>query len=470
MRISTSLKVLVGIAVFLGIYAIWNINIFKSNAPSIEAFVYINPTTKMPLENDKSAWNPEKKIAIEVKHEHSIRSYIMRITTQDNVVVLDKEEIVLGKPKHLEIQLSKPNMNLPNQTRLRYEIIICDWSSSNFFRGKTFTKTLDLTINNKKPSINIIASSNKIRYGGSALLIFQVDSVDIKTMEISNGTQRFSAFPFLKDDYYAVILAWPINNINFNPTISITDSALNTQRTTISLVRDYSPRYKTSNIRLGNDFLGTKVDTLISDLKQRYPAHIKDSVEKFIYINERIRKEDESIINQKAKSLEPDIKTINKPKRWQAFIPLKGYAAVGAFGDKRTYIMPDGKKSYSTHLGLDMASVKNDNIISSNIGQVALVEQLGVYGKTLLIDHGFGLYSLYSHLEDINVKVGDMVLPQSVLGKTGQSGLALGDHLHFSMLVQGAFVRNAEWMDSSWIKNNITDVFEKARQIIQGDK
>ncbi len=462
------LNVLMAFIVVLLVYFLYTLEIFENKSPTLEPFVSINPDTEVELD-DVSGWNPAHKIIIYAKDDSGIKSYKIRATTADGLIILDKEEIIATKPKSTKIQLPKPNISLPDGTILNYDISITDWSNANFFRGNTTKKKLNLTINTQKPTIDIIASSGKINQGGSALVVFKIKSIDIKELEISNGNQLFTPFPFLKKDHYAVILAWPVQNSSFIGTIKVTDSALNSKKTTIPLVRN-PVRYSNSTIKLKEEFLATKMDELINDMQSNYPESVVDNFDKFKYINENVRLEDEALITQTTtKVLDSMDSEFHQIPQWQNFAPLKGYVNVGKFGDKRTYLSQDdeSRKSLSLHLGVDIASVKNDQIFSSNDGRVILAKQLGVYGNTLLVDHGYGLSTLYSHLDNFGVLQGDEVNNGSILGLTGQTGWAFGDHLHFGVLIQGMPVRCAEWADSKWVKESIMDVFEKAKAIIE---
>ena len=142
---------------------------------------------------------------------------------------------------------------------------------------------------------------------------------------------------------------------------------------------------------------------------------------------------------------------------WEGpFRRLPRSAVKANFGDHRTYV--DGSRSKideQTHMGLDLASVAQAPIPAAVAGRVVWAEYLGIHGHMVLIDHGLGLMTQYSHLTDYNVKVGDMVKAGDIVGTTGVSGLAGGDHLHFGVLVGGVPVQPLEWMDSSWVKNNI---------------
>jgi murein DD-endopeptidase MepM/ murein hydrolase activator NlpD len=126
------------------------------------------------------------------------------------------------------------------------------------------------------------------------------------------------------------------------------------------------------------------------------------------------------------------------------------------FGDRRSYYYRGKKVDEKTHLGIDLASLANSSVQASNHGTIIFAERNGIYGETVVIDHGQGLASIYSHLSRIDVVPGQEVKKGEVIGKTGQTGLAGGDHLHFSVMVNGTFVNPIEWWDSHWIEDNIS--------------
>ena len=69
---------------------------------------------------------------------------------------------------------------------------------------------------------------------------------------------------------------------------------------------------------------------------------------------------------------------------------------------------------------------------------------------------------MYAHLSNIGVKVGDRLSKGDILGRTGSTGLAGGDHLHFSVLIHDTFVDPVEWWDMKWIQHNILSKIEQA--------
>jgi murein DD-endopeptidase MepM/ murein hydrolase activator NlpD len=146
---------------------------------------------------------------------------------------------------------------------------------------------------------------------------------------------------------------------------------------------------------------------------------------------------------------------------WEnTFVRLPNSAPMAGFADNRTYLYNGQAVDNQTHLGVDLASLATAPIPAGNTGRVVLADFLGIYGNMVLLDHGFGLQSLYSHMSELHVQKGDMVQRGQIIGKTGATGMAGGDHLHFGVLISGLEVQPIEWWDMNWIKNNILSKIE----------
>jgi murein DD-endopeptidase MepM/ murein hydrolase activator NlpD len=135
---------------------------------------------------------------------------------------------------------------------------------------------------------------------------------------------------------------------------------------------------------------------------------------------------------------------------------MKNAAPMAGFAQERTYLFEGMAVSKSTHYGVDLASTERAPIESANGGVIVFAGYLGIYGNAVIVDHGLGLASLYGHMSDISVKVGQNVARGETLGNSGVTGLAGGDHLHLSILVGGEFVNPTEWWDAHWIQDNVT--------------
>jgi murein DD-endopeptidase MepM/ murein hydrolase activator NlpD len=139
----------------------------------------------------------------------------------------------------------------------------------------------------------------------------------------------------------------------------------------------------------------------------------------------------------------------------EPFKSLPNAQVMSSFADQRTYLYEGRPVDEQTHLGFDLASVAQAPVPAANRGVVMLARYFGIYGNTVVLDHGHGLMSLYAHLSTIDVQEGQNVERGAVLGRTGATGLAGGDHLHFTMLVRGLPVNPTEWWDANWIRDRI---------------
>ena len=132
------------------------------------------------------------------------------------------------------------------------------------------------------------------------------------------------------------------------------------------------------------------------------------------------------------------------------------------FAEMRTYLYGGREIDKQVHYGYDLASTRQSSVPAANRGAVVFAGPLTIYGNTVIVDHGLGLQTLYAHLSSIEVKVGDVVARGQELGRTGATGLAMGDHLHFEVLVNGVSVTPLEWWDAKWIRDHITKPLREA--------
>jgi hypothetical protein len=434
---------IIGAAIYLA-----NSPMFERNAPTIEV-------------PEQLYWNLKKPIQVVLKDDSGIRHY--RVILNDgtsNFVVAESE--FENPMKSVKVPVSLPRAGWDRgATYAMMHIETTDASRWNLFKGNRATKTVQLTIDTVKPSAYVLANSYKITQGGSALVVFSAKDEHLKDVTIhTNFGKTFKAEPFYKSGYYAALIAWPVTEPTFRAWVEATDLANNITKVHIPLyLKSY--HYRRSNITLKDRFLHGKIADLASQFDET--ANISDPLERFKVINEEIRAKNEALIHKLSENVSDQL-----IHRWSVkpFYPLKNGKKVASFGDHRFYYYDGKRVSESYHLGLDLASVKMAQIQSSNPGRVVFAGYNGIYGNMPLIDHGLGLYTLYGHCSTLYVAEGDRVTRKEVVAKTGRTGLALGDHLHFGVLVQGVEVRPIEWMDAHWIKDNITNVFEMARKMI----
>jgi murein DD-endopeptidase MepM/ murein hydrolase activator NlpD len=212
-------------------------------------------------------------------------------------------------------------------------------------------------------------------------------------------------------------------------------------------------------LKISDGFLKiTMPDFQLGDLESRIKKSDHPLLEKFLVVNTALRNANVD------KVLSVPVDTLPEMMWQDKFERMPGATRAG-FGDQRTYTYNGKEIGQSRHMGIDLASTAQSPVGAANAGRVILAEPVGIFGNTVIIDHGFGLASLYSHLSHMAVSVGDTVQKGHVIGNTGMTGLAAGDHLHFSMIVHNVFVNPLEWWDPNWIENNIT---AKIRAVNEG--
>jgi murein DD-endopeptidase MepM/ murein hydrolase activator NlpD len=208
--------------------------------------------------------------------------------------------------------------------------------------------------------------------------------------------------------------------------------------------------YKKSTIALTDSFLQAKVVPLVKDADARHGA-VKDV---FVAVNQRLRKENEDKIREITRKSTASI-------LWSgAFTQLSNSKVEANFADQRTYTYNNQPVDTAYHVGYDLSVTKRYPVEAANSGRVAFTGDLGIYGNTVILDHGLGLFTLYSHLSAIDVKDGDSIKQKQILGRTGETGLAGGDHLHYGVYLDGVAVLPVEWWDAKWIRDNIEPKLE----------
>jgi murein DD-endopeptidase MepM/ murein hydrolase activator NlpD len=294
-----------------------------------------------------------------------------------------------------------------------------------------------------------------------ALVVFKVNDDNLKDFYIeTNFDKQFKAQPFYKEGYYISLLAWPITESNFKATVVANDYAENTATNYVPLYLQDN-KYRVSNMKLSDRFLKGKIAQLAEEFVET--QGLQEPLEQFIAINEVVRAKNEKLIHDITSKVSDKMISDFKINK---MYPLKNAQVVATFGDHRKYSYDGKPVSESYHLGIDFASIAQAQIKPQNGGNVVFADVNGIYGNMPIIDHGLGLYTLYGHCSSLKVNRGEVIEAMQNIANTGKSGYAMGDHLHFGVLVQGIEVRPAEWMDNDWIRLNITNIINDAKKII----
>ena len=329
------------------------------------------------------------------------------------------------------------------------------------YREAVSTITRDLEVRLDPPRIAVVSLHHFLNLGGSEFVVLRATPPDVEA-GVRVGDLSFAAFPGsavgLTDPSLKVaFFALPYDQDAAVPvTVFARDEAGN--ESTARMDRQPFPkRFQRSRIPIDQGFLDRVVPTIASNtpaLGLTVNAGA-DLLPAFLTINRDLRQQNNQSIAALAAKTAPEM-------RWQeSFAQLGNTQVESRFADHRTYFF-DGKEiDQQTHLGFDLASTQQAPVTASNRGVVVHAAYLGIYGNCVVVDHGLGVQSLYAHLSSMDVKEGDAVEKGQTLGRSGTTGLAGGDHLHFTMLVGGVQVNPVEWWDPHWMQDR---VFRKIRE------
>ena len=327
---------------------------------------------------------------------------------------------------------------------LSLEIQANDDSLSNMGKGALATATMDLVFDKRPPILSVLSMRHNVDQGGSGLVLFSADE-PLSRSGVQVGEYTFPAYQ-MEEGWYACLFAFPYNldKADFSPRIYAEDRTGNSIQRTFPFHAD-PKKYKTDTIRLPDSFLEAK--------KPEFSSFFPDEnnpLEVFLRVNRDMRRQNRAALLQLGKSSVP------RPLWDGAFSRLPRAANRAGFAEHRTYTYKGEKVDEQTHLGVDLASLKHAEVPAANRGVVVYAGYMGIYGNCVVLDHGLGLMTLYAHLSSIDVRKGQTLGKNDILGRTGTTGLAGGDHLHYGVLVAGLPVNPLEWWDATWIENNVS--------------
>lgn len=373
----------------------------------------------------------------------SITNAEVRVVQGGKSAVIAKQDAPLGSTGQLSATVEGASLGL-REGSATLEVRARD----NFWRP---LKPMDrpiafpITVDFTPPKVEILSSTQYLSPGGAGLVAFRVEGGTGTT--VSAGPRAFRSFPVGPPERGArvALLALPYDFAPGTPlAVSAQDEAGNVAARSIQF--ELKPRkFPHDRIEVKDSFLEAKVPEL---LPQRLPS--QPLIDAFLVINRDQRKQAEDQKRGVAAT------TADTPLWEGAFVQPRNTKVFANFAETRAYTYQGREVDQQVHYGYDLASTKQSPVPAANSGVVAFAGPLTIYGNAIVIDHGWGLQSLYGHLSSIGVKVGDKIEKGQELGRSGTTGLAIGDHLHYEMLVNGISVTPVEWWDGKWIRDHIS--------------
>jgi murein DD-endopeptidase MepM/ murein hydrolase activator NlpD len=320
------------------------------------------------------------------------------------------------------------------------------------------SRSHDVDVRLEKPRISVLSTKHYIHAGGSEMIVYRVTPDDVVS-GVSVGNLEYPGYqaagatvdgvPAISDP--AVRIAFFAlrydQDVDTPIRLFAKDPAGNSATSEFDH-RTFPNPFKNSKIQIDDAFIDKVVMRILETTTEVKAGGTP--LESFLAVNGDLRKKNAEKIASFALESAPEM-------LWKGvvFHPFSNTAVEAAFADRRTYIYQGREVDKQTHLGFDLASVANTPIVAANRGKVVFADMLGIYGNCVIIDHGMGVQSLYAHLSSIGVKAGDTVQKEQQIGRSGMTGMAAGDHLHFTMLINGQMVNPIEWWDGHWIEDRI---------------
>jgi hypothetical protein len=325
-------------------------------------------------------------------------------------------------------------------------IEIRDYSWRNWWHGNLAVTEVPLVVDTRAPQIEVLSRQHYVNQGGSGVVIYRLSEA-CPSHGVEVGGHFYPGFPAggkdpkLMTAFFAVAYN---QDADTAVLASATDFAGN--QTSMGFHCRIRPKaFRKDVLDISDAFIRDRMMPLLAA-----EGGSESDLEKvFLAVNRDMREANYETLTGLGQQTVPEM-------MWEGpFLRLPKAANRAQFADHRVYRYKGAVVDRQVHLGADLASIQHSPVPAANSGRVVFADKVGIYGNAVVIDHGFGLFSLYAHLSSIGVETGARVNKNDTIGKTGATGLAVGDHLHFGMMVNDTFVNPVEWWDSHWINDNI---------------
>jgi len=313
-----------------------------------------------------------------------------------------------------------------------------------------------VSVDSVPPRIALLTTAHNINPGGTCLTIYRLSKAVLKS-GVKCGDLFYPGYLTQGKGrpYYVCYFAIPRDVTRATPmAVVAADRGGNEAITGIPFYIRSTRAFRKDTVTLGDAFVQQK-SVEFAEVDRSLAG--KSPTEIISLVNTKLRAAGDVKIRAACVKSSPN-------QLWQGiFLRMKNSAPKALFGDERTYMYQNQSLGNSIHLGIDLASLAASPIEAANSGVVVFADNLYLYGNAIIIDHGQGIFSLYGHMSALSAKVGQQVTRGQVIGTSGATGFAGGDHLHFSILVNGIFVDPKEWWDPHWIRDNVEDKINSAQ-------
>ncbi len=440
----------------------------ETSAPTIEFFdgqprgVGLTPTT---LHLELSDWGAGLDEVVARVHQKSLTKEILRQSLRGQSSATISFELA-GERLRLE------------EGSVTLEIKAFDRS----FWSNSAQKTVELRVDYRKPRLEVVTVMHNTRRGGAQLLIYKAIDEALAVSGVKVGNQTFVGYPaagldpeFDNKSMFAVLYSVPLAEGN-DPVVRLfAQDAVGNGNSTNFSYRILSRSERQIVVKVPDEFLRGTVNDLADRAYPRLRQLALASGESFGYrassgsdaeLYEKLR-----LVLSKVWPLDNQdlLAQLNKPSRFERswnvpFIQPNGVVLAG-FGDRVVYKGDWVDSPSAVQTGFEFQMSKSDpTVYAAADGIVSYVGDVGVYGRTVILDHGLGLRTVYSRLAGIAVKEGQSVAAGDELGTAGRTGFSRTLNTFFEVRIQGVPSDPREWWDRSWFEGHINEAISNAKR------
>ncbi len=417
-------------------------------ATPIATLFFLSSYTKLEFGPRTKDIGVNTPVAVHVSNPHGVRRFTASIEQNGASTVLmdvkkpaDRLKFWLAQVPEQEVDFNAGSKEASNLKEGKARLVV--EAQSNDFRGATDTISTDVDVVLRPPSVSADAFQHYINQGGSEMVLLTPAGAWSEA-GVRVGKDTYRSFPIAGSTERLALFAYPWDMpIDTAPVVFAKNSA-GGEATARFWFKIFPKKFRMRDLPIDDKFL----DKVVNQID---PGGSGDLLTRFLKINGEMRRANNKVL------ADLRFKTAEKFLWTDSFLQLANSKVESEFADVRSYIYKGKKVDQQVHLGFDLAVSAHTPVVASNDGKVVWAAPLGIYGNCIVVDHGYGLQSIYGHLSSIAVKEGDMVKRGEEMGKSGSTGLAGGDHLHYSMQVEGVEVNPVEWWDAHWIKDHVQD-------------
>ncbi|MFQ5929148.1 MAG: M23 family metallopeptidase [Acidobacteriota bacterium] len=413
---------------------VWALLQFERNAPTVNIKLHSDYISSKPF-----------RVEIHDKGKGLKKVSISLLTAGREYPIIAEQFDTSIRKKDITVTVSRNELDIRDGPAV-LRVVAVDRSYWGFFKGNKTLIRKDVKVDLTPPKIQLLSGDRFVNFGGSGLVLYRSSS-DAKASGVKIGQYFFRGYKGLLPDpnTYMVFFAHPYDvTADEKAALFVEDNAGNSGQAELP----YSLRnikFNKSTVNVTDSYIKKKVAPLLGE-GLSLQGNLK---ELFTKVNSDLRQENEAKIRKVCEESA-------KEMLWsEPFHQLSNSKVEAKFADERTYVYKGETVDHAYHLGYDLAVTRNYPVEAANSGVAVFADDLGIYGNTVIIDHGLGLFTLYSHMSSITVTEGDRIKRKQIIGKTGETGLASGDHLHYATLIHGVPVLPLEWWDGRWVRENI---------------